>query len=569
MNRNFIFVLLLLLVGCQTTKTKLFNFQDYVDSYNPHDSGGELISLQSNYDVTFYDLSLTINPEEQSLNGEVLMRAIAKEDLTIFAINLDPVLKITKIERLSSEGNKTVGHLNHNGFVVIVFDSAVPKGETFEIKTSYEGKPRVAPRPPWKGGLTWSKTKDGSPWIATSCQGEGPDLWWPVKDHVSDEPDSMAIHVTVPKGLVVATNGKLVELDQKAEKTNTYHYKVSTPINTYCVALNIAPYENIEREFTSIAGDKFPVVFYVLPENREKGEKLMEEILDHLKFFEEELGPYPFRKDKYGVAETPHLGMEHQTIIAYGAKYNNGAMTGGLDFGFDVLHHHELSHEWWGNLVTNTDWSDMWIHEGFGTYMQPLYLERRKGKDEYLKYLESILPRVSRHAAVAPKAPVSSKEVKGGAIYFKGGWALHTLRYALGDEVFFKALRRFAYPTKELEAVTDGSQCRYATTEDFIQLVNQLSGKDMRWFFDIYIRSPDIPILVQDRSEGKLSLKWMFMNEEVDSFPMPIPVEIDGVVQDVQVTLEGVDLAIKKDAEVKIDPKKWVLRQGLLPVPKK
>jgi len=166
-------------------------------------------------------------------------------------------------------------------------------------------------------------------------------------------------------------------------QTRTYHWHVSNPINVYNVALNIAPYRVIEDEMESVAGDVFPIQFYVLPEDYEKGLELFEEIKDHLAFYEEYVGPYPFRSDKYGVAQTPHLGMEHQTIIAYGAGFDNTSMTRGTDLGFDALHHHELAHEWWGNLVTNADWSDMWLHEGFGSYMQPLYREYLLGAESY------------------------------------------------------------------------------------------------------------------------------------------------------------------------------------------
>jgi len=182
----------------------------------------------------------------------------------------------------------------------------------------------------------------------------GADVWWPNKDHVSDKPDSMTIRITVPEPLVVASNGRLEQVEEHGDGTRTYHWFVSTPISNYNVALNIAPYVVIQEEYESVTGETFPVMFYVLPESLEDGRALMPEILAHLRWFEETLGPYPFRADKYGVAQTPYLGMEHQSIIAYGANFDNGAMTGGVDWGFDALHHHELSHEWWGNLVTNS-----------------------------------------------------------------------------------------------------------------------------------------------------------------------------------------------------------------------
>src|SRR5690606_12022317 len=243
---------------------------------------------------------------------------------------------------------------------------------------------------------------------------------------------SMAFRVRVPSDLFVATNGSLKGIEDNGDGTRTFDWFLSTPISAYNVALNIAPYVAIEREYTSVTGETFPVVFYVLPENQERGQAFMDEIIQHLRFYEELLGPYPFRAHKYGVVQTPHLGMEHQTIIAYGAGFNNGAMTGGLDWGFDALHHHELAHEWWGNLVTNSDWRDMWLHERFGTYMQALYAERIGGPDLYRAYLRRERQMISNRTPVAPRETRTAGEIyfaSGSDIYSKGALFLHTLRW--------------------------------------------------------------------------------------------------------------------------------------------
>ena len=216
----------------------------------------------------------------------------------------------------------------------------------------YGGQPRIAPNPPWDGGFTWSE-HNGTPWIATTCQGEGADIWWPCKDHPSDKPESMDLSFTLPEGIVVATNGDHVETTTENGKT-TSRWHVSTPIANYTVALNAGPYTVLERTMKSVAGDEFPVRFWVLDDHAKQGEVLMDEILEHLEFFESTCGPYPFRGDKYGVVETPHLGMEHQSIIAYGNRFS-----GDPNFDYDWLHHHELAHEWWGNLVTAKDWGGL------------------------------------------------------------------------------------------------------------------------------------------------------------------------------------------------------------------
>ena len=369
--------------------------------------------------------------------------------------------------------------------------------------------------PPWSGGFTWARTADGSPWIATTCQGEGGDIWWPLKDHVSDEPDSVGIHITVPDPLVVASNGRLKSVEYHPDGTRTYNWFVSTTINTYNVALNIAPYKVIEDTFTSVAGDTFPIQFFVLPEDLEKGEAFFPEILAHLRFYENLLGPYPFRADKYGVAQTPHLGMEHQTIIAYGANFNNGSLTGGEDRGFDSLHLHELAHEWWGNLVTNLNWNDMWLHEGFGSYMQPLYVEHLHGHDAYKASFARRNGGFDNTMAVAPREIKSGDEIYGRDIYGKGSYILHTMRYVIGDEAMFAMLRRMAYPDPAMEQITNGDQTRFAVTDDLLKLVNEIADTDLSWFFEVYLRQPELPSLTVMRNGPEVRLEWQTL------FPSP------------------------------------------------
>ncbi|RMD95851.1 MAG: M1 family peptidase, partial [Calditrichaeota bacterium] len=439
-----------------------------------YDSGGPLMPQQAAYDVKFYDLSLNVNPADSSIAGAVEMRAAIVQPIDVFVLDLDTLLSIQNVQ-LGRKGKfqQSLAFERRAGKIWIDLEKTWQPGESVEVKVTYSGRPRVAPRPPWDGGFTWARTPSGSPWIATTCETEGPDIWWPCKDHVSDEPDSMALHITVPGSLVVASNGRLRKVEKRPDGRKTYHWFVSTPINNYDVALNIAPYRLIETKMKSVAGETFPVKFWVLPENYEDGRKLMPEILAHLRFFERLLGPYPFRADKYGVVQTPHLGMEHQTIIAYGAKFDRRSMTRGKDWGFDALHHHELSHEWWGNLVTNADWKDMWIHEGFGTYMQALYLEETRGDSMYHAYMASLRGGAESPLAIAPRTSKTSKQIYRAPIYNKGAWVLHTLRFLIGEKALRQSLRRMLYPTRRMEKITDGRQCRFVSTSDFIYTVEK------------------------------------------------------------------------------------------------
>ncbi len=521
-----------------------------------YDTGGPLMPEQAAYDVTFYDLHVNVSPLDSTISGIVGINARIVQPVDCFVVDLDTLLQIDQVVEVGKGAETERKYTRDNGKVWIALRRTRQANETVELRIVYQGKPRIAKNPPWDGGFTWAKTKDGSPWIATSCQGEGADIWWPVKDHVSDKPDSMGIHVRVPDPLICASNGKLLRVERHSDNTNTYHWFVSTPISSYNVALNIAPYKLIEENYTSTCGDVFPFMFWVLPEDYEKGQKIFPEFKKHLRFFEETLGPYPFRADKYGVVQTPHLGMEHQTIIAYGANFNNGSMTGGVDWGFDALHHHELSHEWWGNMVTNADWKDMWIHEGFGTYMQAWYLEYLQGMEAYHKYINS-LRNFGEQYPIAPTNSMTGEQIYKAPIYSKGASVLNTLRYLIGDDVFKTVMRRMAYPDPEMEKVTDGRQTRFVTSNDFITIAEQVSGKDLDWFFEVYLRQAKLPRLKAELQDNHLLLSWI--TPENLPFPMPVTVKIGEEEKRVEIPKEGADIVLGPDTKFEIDPEKWVL----------
>jgi aminopeptidase N len=533
-----------------------------------YDSGGPILPEQAAYDVTFYELSLRVDPPTRSIAGSASTVATVVSPLRHLVLDLDTLLTVARVFNLEARDARPLEWERRGGRLWIDLGSQRTAGSEVAVRVDYQGAPRVAPRAPWDGGFVWSETPAGDPWIATAVQGHGPDLWWPAKDHVSDKPDSVAIRIRVPEPLVVATNGRLVRVEQHDDATRTYHWFVSTPISAYNVALNIAPYREVEEEFRSVSGEAFPVVFYVLPEAEERGRAFMPEILRHLAFYEKYLGPYPFRADKYGVAQTPHLGMEHQTIIAYGAAFNPGAMTGGRDWGFDALHHHELSHEWFGNLVTNADWKDMWLHEGFGTYMQALYAEELGGPELYHQYMASNRSGFSNSAPLAPRESRTAGEIyfdSGSDIYTKGAWVLHSLRYLIGDEAFFDALRRMAYPDPALEMMTEGEQTRFATTDDFVRIAEEEYGQDLDWFFEVYVRQPQLPQLVAERTGDRIRVSW-----DVPSgiaFPMPLDVLLNGRRQRISLPAGGSsEVTLPEPGDIVIDPDSWVLRANQQPI---
>lgn len=526
-----------------------------------YDSGGQLSDEQAAYDVTYYSLTLGIDPATKTINGSLSAWAEIVSPTEWLVLELDPKLNVTDVTVAGEPSpGRSLAYQRRGGKLWVHLPRTMPVGEEVGIRVEYGGHPRVAPNPPWDGGFTWAQTPDGAPWITTTCQQEGPDIWWPTKDHPSDKPDSMSLNITVPQPLVVASNGRLRDMVPNEDGTRTYKWFVSTPISSYNVALNIAPYRVVQDTFTSVTGDKFPVSFWTLPHNVARAEQFMPEIFDHLHFFEDVAGPYPFRADKYGIVETPHLGMEHQTIIAYGARFDNGAMTGGVDWGFDALHHHELSHEWWGNLVTNADWSQMWLHEGFGSYMQPLYLERTQGPASARAYLANIRRLIANQAAVAPREPMTAKQVYNGDIYYKGAWILHTLRFLIGDDVFLNVLRRWAYPDPAMEEITDGHQVRVATTDDFLEVAQEVSNTDLDWFFEVYLRQPELPRLSSSIRGESLELAWEVPGEL--PFPMPIEIRIAGELHRLEMPGGHGALFIPVGASVEIDPLRRILMEG-------
>jgi len=531
---------LLVFVGCGSAPAQ-----------HPGDAGGPLLPEQAAYDVTFYDLNLRVQPEAQRIDGALTVHAAVTAPLEQFVLNLDRALRVREVSLLE-EGVRSpldVDRRADDNQLWIALPRTYGAGEVIRLRVTYGGTPREAPNPPWDGGFTWSETPGGAPWIATSCQTIGADVWWPVKDHPSDEPDSMAIHVTVPDSLVVAANGRLRGTAEPANGLRTYRWFASTPINAYGVALNIAPYATIDTTYASTAGADVPVSFYVLPNEEADARRVLPDLLDHVRFLEETLRPYPFAADKYGIARTPFLGMEHQTIIAHGAELGTTNALG-YDAGFDALHFHELAHEWFGNFVTVRDWKDFWVHEGFATYLEALYAEARHGDSAYAAVTDYFRRQITNRQPIARRDAASVQQMYGRDIYFKGAMVLHTLRTLMGHDAFFAFLRR--------AAGAEADQPIHVTTDDLIRIAEEEAGRDLDWFFDTYLYQAALPRLVTERADDRLTLRWRTSAEA--PFPMPVDVRVDGAVRRVAMEAGRATLTVPAGASVTIDPQSRVLR---------
>ncbi len=518
------------------------------------DTGQPLSVNMQAYDVQAYELDLEVFPNSQKISGHASTTFVALQDLQQFDIKLDDRFDVARIE---INGKDPGLFTRKQGVISVSLPRTITAGKTSTVTVYYSGKPHVALRAPWAGGIVWSKTDDGKDWIATAVQGEGCDLWWPCKDHFADKPERMRMKITVPAGLGVAMNGKLAAINTLDGGRRQFDWQLNAPTSDYNISLNIGPFVRIQDQYTGVNGVNVPIEFWALPQHEQKARALIKNDLRHqIEFFETVLGPYPWGNEKMGFVETPHLGMEHQSINAYGKGYVRDSN------GFDWLLQHELSHEWFGNLMTHRTLNHAWLHEGFGQYMQPAYSLYRYGDAAYKASMYNNYLKMQNCKEIVLDGNPTSEQAFNGDIYYKGGWTLHTLRWLIGEEAFWNATRELLYGTNQTAKLTYPITPRYRTTEDFIALVNQYSGQNWQWLFDVYMREADLPELISTQTASELRLQWKVPNHK--PFPMPVPVQINGMTHVIKMEDGGAKIALNAGDHVIIDPEMKVLR--VLPI---
>ena len=517
-------------------------------------SGLPLTPAQQATELPHLALSITVDPASRSIAGEARYRIRARGPLSQAQFDLDPRLAISRI----SVDGRPLGNgrwNNDGGLLTIELPVPLASGGEADIAIAYSGVPFVAKKAPWDGGFVWSKTPDGQPWIATAVQGEGCDLFWPCIDNPTKRVDLLDLMVKVPEPLVEAGNGKLIGVDH-SDGWATWHWQARTP-QSYGVTLQIAPYKVAETSYASRYGNTIPLKFWYLPGHEKGARELLGELGSFLDFFESTVGPYPWGDEKAGIAETPHLGMEHQTINAYGNGFKAAPE------GYDWLMNHEFAHEWFANQETNRSDSEMWLHEGFGMYMQPLYLRWKDGRllyDETLwDYRKKIVAKVPLVPPPGTPAPSYLDEATGWGddIYYKGAWILHTLREQIGDEAFDKTLRLFVYGRADPRPGNFKPLLR--TSADYERIVEQVTGRDWGWFFDAYLHQGPLPRLTVERHGTRLELAWR--TEAREPFTLPVEVEIAGKL--VKVPMAGGRGSVglpTPGAHVVVDPNARILR---------
>ncbi|WP_292050836.1 MULTISPECIES: M1 family metallopeptidase [unclassified Brevundimonas] len=498
-------------------------------------------------------LAFDINPDAKTVQAHARLDFTAQSPVSAIVLELDTRFAIDGIQVGDTD---ITDWTNPEGRLTIPLPRSLEAGESVAVNIAYGGSPHPASRAPWDGGWVWSQS-NGKPWIATAVQGEGCDLIWPCIDHPMGEPARVDMYITVPAGLSAPANGTLVSKQEHGDGSTTWHWTTRDP-DTYAITLNFGPYQELSGQYESRYGNTIPMHFWALDSvPQDKAQGLFDQLPSMLDFFEEWVGPYPFADEKVGVVETPHLGMEHQTINAYG----NGYKLDGK--GYDWLLQHELAHEWFGNQMTNVSWDDMWLHEGFGTYMQPLYAYWLHGERAMQAELETMRRTLSNtHPLVSgePQAAGTVYKAETGPaldLYYKGALIAHTLRMHIGDAAFKESLRRLVYDRADPQP--GNFRPVYRTTADYLAIVNAVTGKEWGWFFDAYLYYAALPDLVMTRSADAVRLTWQTGSKL--SFTLPVEVEIDG--QHLTVDMPGgtAVFSAPASAHIILDPQSKILRR--------
>ena len=513
--RNHVLLALLLLLGTWGPAAAQLLVPPLAGFARADSLRGGQSPLRTCYDLNYYHLDVRLDPARRYLNGSNLFRFTATRNFTRLQFDLFANLQVDKVVF----ENKELPFAREGNAVFVTFPNAIVQGRRAEFTVYYSGHPIVAKKAPWDGGMVFTADAAGRPWVATACQGTGASIWWPCKDQQADEVDSMLISVSVPAGLKDVSNGRLQKTTKLKDGYTRFDWAVRSPINNYNVALNVG---NFQHFSDSYQGEKGPLTldYWVLPENLAKAKiQFAANVKPMLKSMEYWFGPYPWYQDGYKLVDAPHLGMEHQSAVAYGNKYQNGYLgrdrsnTGwGLKWDFIIVH--ESGHEWFGNSITSQDIADMWVHEAFTTYSEALFVESQFGKPAGQEYLHGQRRNIQNDASIIGLYGVNKEG--SGDMYDKGSALLNMLRTVLNDDAKWRLLLR-------------GLSARFyhqtVTGQQVIDHLNRESGRDFTKIFDQYLRHRSLPILEIRFEDGKTLARWV---ADVDKFDMPVRVRLRG-----------------------------------------
>jgi len=483
--------------------------------YTRQDSLRGTITLERQWwDLTYYHLDIKVNIENQTVEGSNTIRYKVIEEKNILQIDLQPPMSISKV----FQKNQELSYIRDGNVYFIELEKEQISNAINEIRIHFSGKPKIAPRPPWDSGMIWKNDSLGMPFAASVSWGAGSSQWWPCKDHMYDEVDSMKISINVRKDLVAVANGRLTEIELLSDNTKTYHWFVSNPINTYGVNFNIGNYVNFSEIYD---GEKGPLLcdYYVLKQNYEKAKKQFEQVPMMLAAFEYWFGPYPFYEDSYKLVEVPYWGMDHQSATAYGNEYKNGRLgkdrsqTGWGDE-FDYIIIHESGHEWFACNITFKDIADIWIHEGFTTYSEGLYVEYHYGKKAGDDYQISHRRGIRNNQPMIGYYNVNYTDYTGDN-YVKGATILHMLRQIVNDDEKWRRI---------LRGLNQKFYHQTVTTKQIEDYIAEQSGLNLDSFWDQYLRTTQIPVFEYYFVSNQLSYRW---TNCIGEFEMPLKIMLN------------------------------------------
>lgn len=472
---------------------------------------GGLRFERTSFDVLRYDLNIKINPQEKSIIGY--------NDITFKVLEPTQKIQLDLFDNLNADSiiwnNEKLKFIRDFDAVFIDFPTKLTQNSTEKVRFYYSGRPKVARNAPWDGGFVFKKDSNGKDFIGVAVQGTGASLWYPVKDSQTDEPDNgTSIKVGVPNGLMNVSNGRFKGSEDLGNGYTRWDWEVKNPINNYDITINIADYAHIHDNHNGLDID-----YYVLRENEETAKKHFEEdVKTMLDCFNSKFGKYPFWEDGYKLVETPYLGMEHQSAVAYGNKYRKGYMgmdlSGtGVGMNFDYIIIHETGHEWFGNSITSKDIADMWIHEGFTTYSETVFVECTQGYEAAQKYVNGQSRSVLNDRPIIGKFGVNNEG--SGDMYFKGSLLLNTLRHVINDDTkWWNIILKYAETYKK----------QIIDTQTVIDFFNQESGMNLTPIFEQYLETTSIPTFAYRIDKNNLYYKWENVNE---NFNMPFDFEYD------------------------------------------
>jgi aminopeptidase N len=476
---------------------------------------GYLSPLRTCYDINYYHLDVKFDITNQSISGSNLFKFTATRDFNKLQFDLFANLKVEDVVYK----NRRLPFIREFNAVFVTFPATIKKGSRDEFTVYYSGKPTIAKNAPWDGGIVFTQDTMGKPWVATACEGVGASIWWPDKDHLSDEVDSMLISITVPKGLKDVSNGRLRKVTDLGDGYTRFDWFVANPINNYDVTANIGDYTEFTDTYDGEKG-KLDLDYWVLPSDLKSAKKqFADNVKPMLKSFEHWFGPYPFYEDSYKMVETPHLGMEHQSAVAYGNHFKNGYLgydlsgTGwGKDWDYIVVH--ESGHEWFGNNITAKDLADMWVHEGFTCYSESLFVESQHGKQAGQEYVHGLRRGIENKHPIVGVYNVNKEGSED--MYSKGAVMLNMVRTIINNDDKWRDILRGLNKTFYHQTVT---------YDDIIGYINKQAGMDLSPVFDQYLHYAKLPTLQVTWQDGKPWCKW---EANAKGFDMPVRVKVKG-----------------------------------------